>query len=130
MKDTTLLQQLRKYFLLLTHFSDLTLQNYCVSPDCSTYAQTYYVQRRKEEGEFVASQEAQGIDVKEHQSFLNNRVDQHKFHHWLVLAKLATVSTGQTEMKIEHFKKAIELEDERIQRINEIQAKNKTAKIN
>ena len=74
----------------------------------------------------MASQEAQGIDVKEHQSFINNKVDQHKFHHWLVLAKLATVSTGQTEMKIEHFKKAIELEDERIQRINEIQAKIKT----
>jgi dsDNA-specific endonuclease/ATPase MutS2 len=36
--DIDLLQELRKYFLLLTHFSDLTLQNYGVAKQCSEFA--------------------------------------------------------------------------------------------
>lgn len=36
--DQDLVQQLRKYFLLLTHFSELTLQNYSVSQACQDYA--------------------------------------------------------------------------------------------
>lgn len=58
LSDQELMQQLRKYFLLLTHFSDLTLQNYGVTQECSQYAQQYFVQRRKEEAEFVEAQEA------------------------------------------------------------------------
>lgn len=63
--DVELLQQLRKYFLLLTHYSDLTLQNYSVEKDCSEYAQNYFVQKRKEEANYVASQEAEGRDEHE-----------------------------------------------------------------
>ena len=42
--DQDLIQQLRKYFLLLTHFSELLLQNYAVEKTCSEYAQSYFVQ--------------------------------------------------------------------------------------
>ena len=57
MNDQELLQSLRKYFLLLTHFSDLTLKDYTVTKECSEYAQTQFVQKRKLESE-------SGLEVK------------------------------------------------------------------
>lgn len=57
------------------------------------------------------------------ETFAQNKVDQHKFHHWLVISKLVTISLGQTQMTTDHFKQAIELENERVDRVNEIKAK-------
>jgi len=50
--DAELLQQLRRYFMMLTHYSELTLEKrYGVSTECSEFAQHHFVQTRKEEAE-------------------------------------------------------------------------------
>jgi hypothetical protein len=49
MADQELLMNFRKYFLLLNHFSDLTLQNYHVDSACSEFAQTFFINKRKDE---------------------------------------------------------------------------------
>ena len=45
----------RKYLLLLSHFSDLTLGNYQVDPACSEHAQNHFIAQRKKEADFLKS---------------------------------------------------------------------------
>lgn len=49
MQDQELLMNLRKFFLLLSHFSDLTLQRYQVNAECSEFAQNFFINKRKDE---------------------------------------------------------------------------------
>ena len=121
--DKELLQKLRKYFLLLSHFSDVTLQNYSVADECSSFAQSYFIEKRKKEGEFIKSQEEQGVDPKVMEHFNQTRTDQHTFHHWLVLARLMAISQGHQTMQTDHFKRALVLEEARVERTNAIKAK-------
>jgi len=59
--DTDLLQQLRRYFMMLTHYSELTLEKrYGVSKECSEYAQTHFVETRAKEAELLKQEEAEG----------------------------------------------------------------------
>ena len=51
LEDAELLQNLRKYFLLLTHYSDLTLKDYSINEECNQYASNHFVQQRKNEAE-------------------------------------------------------------------------------
>jgi hypothetical protein len=56
--DGELLQQLRRYFMMLTHYSELTLEKrYGVSPETTEYAGAYFVQTRKEEAEKMKEEE-------------------------------------------------------------------------
>jgi hypothetical protein len=72
----------------------LTLQNYGVAKDCSEFAQNYFVTKRKQEQEWVSSQEASGVSEEELEYFNKNRTDQHTFLHWLLIGKLNTISKG------------------------------------
>lgn len=45
------------------------------------------------------------------------KTDQQTFHNWLVLARLITISEGATEMKPKHFEAAVELDQQRNERI-------------
>ena len=56
------------------------------------------------------------------------KTDQHTFHQWLVLAKLVTISRGESVMTIDHFKHSLQLEQSRQLRQNEIKAMNKVSK--
>ena len=66
LNDGELMQQLRKYFMILTHYSELTVEKrYGVSPECSQYAQTHFVQTRKEEAEQIKKEEQEGTTPTE-----------------------------------------------------------------
>jgi len=109
--DADLLQQLRRYFMMLTHYSELTLEKrYGVSAECSEFAQAHFVQTRKEEAEQMKQEEedAEGQDNQQPKAQLT---DQHVFHHWLILSRLITVSQGAVTMDPDHFKQALELDD-------------------
>ena len=109
--DANLLQQLRRYFMMLTHYSELTLEKrYGVSAECSEFAQAHFVQTRKEEAEQMKQEEedAEGQDNQQPKAQLT---DQHVFHHWLILSRLITVSQGAVTMDPDHFKQALELDD-------------------
>jgi hypothetical protein len=46
-----------------------------VDSDCSEYAQTYFVSRRKEEADVLKAYESQGVDPKVLEHFNANRTD-------------------------------------------------------
>lgn len=64
LQDQELLMNLRKYFLFLSHFSDLTLQNYSVDAECSEFAQNFFINKRKDEADYLQSTEAENLDPK------------------------------------------------------------------
>jgi len=73
--DKDLLQQLRRYFVMLTHYSELTLEKrYGVSAECSEFAQTHFVETRKEEAEQMKQEEGQvdGQDNQQQQAQLTD----------------------------------------------------------
>ena len=78
---------------MLTHLSELTLeQRYGVSKECSEYAQTHFVNKRKEEAEQARQQSEAGATQSDAQKGIETTQD--TFHHWLILSRLVTISQG------------------------------------
>ena len=50
LKDSNLLQKIRKYFMVLTHYSKIGFENrYDMDKRASEYASNYYCKRRQDE---------------------------------------------------------------------------------
>ena len=100
---------------MLTHFSELTLDpRYGVSKECSEYAQSHFVNKRKEEAE--QAKQAEGSEGTQSDRKAPETT-QDTFHHWLITSRLVAISQGCYQMEIPHFEKALELEDERKLRV-------------
>ena len=73
-----------------------------MSKECSEFAQSHFVEKRQEEAKAKTENEESQI-----------KTDQAAFMHWLNLSRYVAISQGSTKMEIEHFKKALDLEDTR-----------------
>ena len=76
--DAELLHDLRKFFVLLTHYQNKVIANYNATEECMAFAQEYFINKRKEEVQLQEQQtEKKPIET-----------DQMVFHTWLVMSKI------------------------------------------
>jgi len=73
---------MRKYFLMLQYYSEVTLADYTIPPEVSEYCQSIFIETRK------AEQEATG-EVK---------TNADTFHKWLSLSRLESISEGDLSL--------------------------------
>lgn len=96
------MNQMRRYMLLLTTYSEKSLSDFHIPESVSEYAQGIFIQVRKGE------HEASGGEVK---------TTAETFHQWLTLARLVAVSEGILELTKELFDRARDLEIKRIAKV-------------
>jgi hypothetical protein len=78
LSDQELLGQIRRFFLALQTFSEVTLQDFAIPPAVSEYAQGVFVELRKQEHETSAGKEL--------------KTTAETFHQWLTLSRLVALS--------------------------------------
>lgn len=99
--DQDLLNEFRRYYLLLAAFSEQSLEDYHIPADVSEHAQSIFIEMRK------AEHDAKG-EVK---------TTADTFHQWLTLARLVQVSQGSLILTKENFDHARDLERQRLIRV-------------
>jgi hypothetical protein len=103
LSDQELLGQIRRFFLALQTFSEVTLQDFAIPTAVSEYAQGVFVELRKQEHETSAGKEL--------------KTTAETFHQWLTLSRLIALSQGYLELTQGHFDLARSLESKRLARI-------------
>lgn len=101
LNDQDLLNQLRRYFLILQHYSEISLQDYHIPNDVSEYCQNIFIEQRKKE------QETTG-EVK---------TNADTFHNWLSLARLDSIADGELVLSTLTFEKVKNMEAQRLARL-------------